>query len=68
MDVMYSVYSAKDDLPIVIYGTIKECANALGITVASFKSCASRQRKGKPRSGITKYIIIREDDEDDGWD
>lgn len=67
--VRYSVYRAKDEMPIVIAGTIEECAEALGIKVKSFKEAASRQRHGSRPVGNRKrsFIIIRDgklEDED----
>lgn len=66
IDVRYSVYSAKDDLPLIIGGTIPQCAKALGITVATFKSQASRQRNGQPKSGISKHRIIIDCEDENG--
>ena len=63
IDVRYSVYSAKDGLPLIICGTIPQCARALGLTVASFNTQASRQRQGKKKGGTGKYRIIREETE-----
>lgn len=60
IDVRYSVYSAKDDLPLIIGGTIPQCAKTLGMTRASFETQASRQRRGLPRSGLSKYRIVRD--------
>ena len=56
-------------MPIVIAGTIEECAEALGIKVKSFKEAASRQRNGSRPVGNRKrsFIIIRDgklEDED----
>ena len=43
----YSVYDAKTEMPIVIYGTARECAEAMGITLNSFHRCVMRTREGK---------------------
>ena len=63
----YSVYNPKDDMPIIIGGTVKECAEACGVTVATFKSAASKQRHGKPCSGDKRHYKIFRDEplEDD---
>ena len=58
--VKYSVYSVKDDMPIIINGTIKECARALGITYATFRSYACRQAAGKKKGGQRKYEIVKD--------
>lgn len=65
--VRYSVYNPKDDMPIIISGTIEECAKALGIKRASFDAEASRQRHGIRYKGskLRKRIIVR-DEIDDG--
>lgn len=59
--VRYSVYSARDEMPIVIAGTIEECAEALGIKKESFKQIASRQRHGFPIGNRKRSIIIIRD-------
>ena len=63
IDVRYSVYSAKDGLPLIINGTIPQCARALGMTLNSFQTQASRQRHGKKKGGSRKYCIVREESE-----
>lgn len=66
MDVRYSVYGVKDDLPIIISGTIPQCAKALGLTIDSFYSQASKQRAGKHSAGSKrKYRIVREEADDE---
>lgn len=63
IDVRYSVYSAKDDLPLIISGTIPQCAKVLGLTINSFYSQASKQRYGRGKDGSKrKYRIVRDDD------
>lgn len=63
IDVRYSVYSVKDDMPIIISGTIPQCANALGVTVGTFQTQASKQRHGRGNDGSKrKYRIAREED------
>lgn len=62
----YSVYNVKDDMPIIIAGTIAQCAAACGITVASFTAQASKQRNGVQNAGQTrKYVIIRDEPMED---
>lgn len=60
----YSVYETGTDRPIKIWGTARECADAMGITYKSFYSYVSRTRAGKPYKGVE---IIQHDttDEDD---
>lgn len=65
IDVRYSVYSAKDDMPLVICGTIPQCAKVLGLTIGSFYTQASKQRHRKGKDGSKrKYRIIREEKEE----
>ena len=66
IDVRYSVYRFKDDIPVNIARTVQQCADACGITYASFKSAASRQRHGRPKNGSKRnYRIYRDEPEDD---
>lgn len=59
--VRYSVYRARDEMPVVIAGTIEECAETLGIKVESFKQAASRQRHGRPVGNRKRsFLIIRD--------
>lgn len=60
----WSVYRKSDDMPIFIHGTMAQCAEAMNITVGTFKAYASRQRNGKQHGGLSKYEIVR--DPDDG--
>ena len=63
-DVRYSVYRVSDDLPIIIGGTIPQCAHAIGLTVNSFQSQASKQRHKRGNDGSKrKYLIIRDSPE-----
>ena len=43
---VYSVYDTKTTLPVIIDGTAAECANVMGIKIASFYSALDRQKKG----------------------
>lgn len=67
-DVRYSVYRAKDDQPIIIGGTIPQCAKVLGLTIGSFMTQASKQRHGRGKDGSKrKHIILRDEvGEEDG--
>lgn len=61
-DVRYSVYSVKTDLPLIINGTVPQCARALGLSINSFYSQASKQRYGRGKDGSKhKYRIIRDE-------
>lgn len=65
MDVRYSVYNVKDDMPLIISGTIPQCAKVLGLTVNSFQSQASKQRHNRGKDGSKrKYRIIRDGEDE----
>lgn len=51
--VMYTVYLAKDD-QLVAYGPARSCAKAMGMSLSTFRTIASRAMRGMQR----KYIII----------
>ena len=58
----YSVYSAKTDLPVIIYAGSKECAKAMGIKLNSFYRYICRMRGGKIK--LRKWLVY-EDELDD---
>ena len=58
----YSVYRKKNDTPIAIYKNRLQCAAAMGVTIGSFDSIASRIRHGEKNK---KWDIIRHEKEDD---
>ena len=43
----YDVYDNRTDFPIIIDGTAKECARALGITKRSFYNIVVKSKKDK---------------------
>ena len=53
----YSVYYTKTEMPLVIYGTAKECAAAMGITKCAFHKYLSRGGKHKTR----KWMVYRDE-------
>lgn len=55
----YTVYNRRTDFPVIISGTAKECAAAMGITLGSFKSTYSRQQNGNKRAS-RKWEIVRD--------
>ena len=58
----YSVYHTKTDMPLIIYGTSKECAEAMGITVNSFYRYIIRTRQGKIKAH--KWLVYEDEVED----
>lgn len=55
----YSVYSKKTDMPLIIYGTSYECAEAMGITVNSFYRYLCRIREGKMQ--LRKWMVYEDE-------
>lgn len=53
----YTVYRRKTDMPVMICGTARECAKAMGVTVPSFYSIYSRFRNGRPECGAKWEIF-----------
>lgn len=43
----YSVYNTKTDMPLIIYASPKECAEAMGIKLNSFYRYISRKKSGR---------------------
>lgn len=58
---MYSVYDKKTDMPVIVYATAKECAEAMGVCLCSFYRYLTRLREGKIH---TRKWDIYEDEED----
>jgi len=58
----YSVYDAKSDLPVIVYGTSTECAKAMGITRNSFFRYICRMKSG---IRLRKWLVYEDEKEDD---
>ena len=58
----YSVYHTKTEMPLVIYGTAKECAEAMGVTLNSFYRYIMRIREGKIK--IRKWLVYEDEVEE----
>lgn len=54
----YSVYFKKDEMPLIIFATAKECAREMDINVNSFYRYICRVRK---KQFVSKKWIICED-------
>ena len=59
---MYSVYRKKDDTPVIIHKNRVQCAAAMGVTIKSFDSLASRMRHGHKGR---KWEIVRHEEEEE---
>lgn len=63
MPYLYSVWNNFTDELIILDGTARQCADAMGISFKSFHSLKTRMNQGK----LKKWTIeISEVDEDDG--
>lgn len=58
----YSVYNRRTDQPVFIHGRARECAKAMGVTLATFWHYVTRNRTGFLPC---KYEIIVDDEEDE---
>ena len=56
----YTVYNRRTDFPVMIGGTAKECAAAMGITVGSFYTIYTKIQKGNRDSG-QRWEIFHDD-------
>lgn len=59
----FSVYKRKDEMPVILYATAEECAEAMGCTRATFFSYLSRFKKGYKYP--KKYLIYEDIVEDE---
>ena len=55
----YSVYNTKTDMPLIIYASPKECAEAMGIKLNSFYKYISRKKSGTSQ---TRQWAVYEDE------
>lgn len=64
---VYTVYNNRTDFPVIVDGTAQECANAMGVLVATFYSLISWTENGK----IKKWTILKsylDEDLDEDWE
>lgn len=55
----YTVYDCRTDFPLVIGGTAKECAAAMGITLHSFRTIYTKLKNGNTQA-TRKWEIFRD--------
>ena len=60
----YSIYDNRTDMPIIIDGTAKECAEAFGTTTNSFYCMVNRVRLGKNKRYTVLTRMLDEPEED----
>lgn len=56
----YTVYDRRTDMPLVIGGTARECAAAMGLTLGSFHTIWTRLKNGNKKA-TRKWEIFRDD-------
>lgn len=56
----YTVYDRRTDMPLVIGGTARECAAAMGIALGSFHTIWTRLKNGNKKA-TRKWEIFRDD-------
>ena len=59
----YSVYKGKDEVPLVIYGTSRECAEAMGIKLRSFYEYISKIKNGTLKS--QRWLVYEDEVDED---
>ena len=47
----YTVYDRRTDLPVMVNGTARECAAAMGVTLGSFRTLYTKLKNGCPAVG-----------------
>ena len=62
----YTVYDRRTDMPLVIGGTAKECAAAMGITLGSFRTIYSKFKNGNKQSTRKWEIFLDDQVEEEG--
>lgn len=58
----YSVYHKETDQPLILYGTSKACAKAMGIRLNSFYRYICRMRGGKVK--LRKWAVYEDEVEE----
>lgn len=59
-NLLYTVYDNKTDMPVIIDGTAKECAKAMGLKMSSFYPIVRRSKMGVLKKWYIESIAIRE--------
>ena len=59
----YSVYHVKTELPLIIYGTSKECARAMGVTMNTFYRHVMQTRDEKTTPA--KWLVYDDGEDED---
>lgn len=59
----YSVYHKDSELPLILYGTSTECAEAMGVSRNTFYRYLVRMRQGKIK--LRKWLVFEDEVEDE---
>lgn len=60
----YSVYDRRTDMPVVIFGTSRECMDALRVTAETFYTYVTRSNNGVRNRKYDIYVDELEEAED----
>lgn len=63
--IVYTVYNNKTDRPVIVDGTARECAAAMGVSLATFYCIVCRVRKGELKKWYIKSRYL--DGKNKGW-
>ena len=58
----YSVYEGEDEIPLVIYGTVKECASAMGVKPHTIYEYACRMKRNKFK--LKRWLVCLDEEEE----
>lgn len=57
---LYTIYNNETDMPVIIDGTAKECANAMGLKMSSFYPTVRRSKMGVLKKWYIELMPIQE--------
>ena len=60
----FTVYDRRTDMPVIIGGTTRECAAAMGITLSSFYTIYTKLKNGNEKA-TRKWEIYRDEPEEE---
>ena len=61
----YTVYDRRTDMPVIIGGTARECAAAMGISLGSFYTIYTKSKNGSAQATLKWEIFRDEPDEEE---
>lgn len=60
----YTVYDRRTDMPVIIGGTARQCAAAMGISLDSFHTIYTKLKNGSEKA-TQKWEIFRDEPEEE---